>query len=502
MTHMKRYILFLFLTMALFGQANTMSQQQHADENKTKKIEIASPGADGFPVLISGTIPLTVNTHHPHSKTRKVTYSCYIDGKKLCSDRQLKQMTDWSWRDVIHLPQRPVGKTIRIKATALFANGEKMEKEISFTYRKRANLVDLRDNWDNLAGNAAHTGASPVVLRPPLQMAWTVNIGANIEKASPVIYKGKIYVASVDEARKGKSYIYSLYSQTGELHWKYPVNNSIKNSIVVEDSAVYAQTIEGSLYAIKTVDGSLKWGTQLHVNEKSFLTEGLAIADSVVYAGTGLGLCALTARKGEVLWENKEWQQGDATAGTLTVGHNRVISTAQGLGMYANDATTGEMKWHIHKNGIDNHAATPAMHDGLLYATADHSLFIIDARTGNVIVRKTYPFDLTVSSTPLLTDNAIVFGSADSGLIAVDRETLELKWQFAVPQPIETTPILSGNTIYFGASDGNLYGVDKENGLQLWKHQTGAPVLASVALSGNALIAVDYGGNIYAFTQE
>jgi len=495
-------------------RGNVSSQLRYTYINK--HIEIASPGTDGFPTLISGAVPLTVNTYHSDSPTREVTYSCFVDGKKLFTNRKLTQMTDWSWKDIIYLTHRPVGKTVRIKAKAVFNNGEKAEKEINFTYNNRADLVDLNENWDNLLGNAQHTGVSPSVLNPPLQMAWTSNIGSNIFMASPVIHKGKIYAASVDEDLKGKGYIYSLDSQTGSLLWKYPVNNSIKNTIVVEDSAVYAQTAEGSLYAIKTVDGSLKWGTQLHVNGLPALIEGLAINDGVVYAGTGSGLCALNARNGQVLWENKDWQQGEGTTSTLTVGNNMLIGSSQWRGLYGNDATTGELKWHLNKNGITNRGASPAMHNGLLYVTSSKSLFIIDATTGIVIVRKEYPFSVDVTSTPLLTDNSIVFGSVDNGLISVDRETLEIKWQYTpdnaliytapytrkVSKTIETSPVLSGNTIYFGASDGNLYGVNKDSGELVWKHQTGAPVFASVAISGNTLIAVDFGGNIYAFTAK
>jgi outer membrane protein assembly factor BamB len=405
---------------------------------------------------------------------------------------------------------------VKIKVTAVFNNGEKAEKETDFIYNTRAAMVDLNENWDNLSGNAQHTGVGSPALTPPLQMSWTSNVGSNIHMASPVIHRGVIYVASADEDLKGKGYIYSLDSRTGNLLWKYPVNNSIKNTIAVEDSAVYAQTAEGSLYAIKTVDGSLKWGTQLHVNNLPALTEGLAIADGVLYAGTGSGLCALDARNGRVLWENKGWQQGEGASSTLTVGNNILVGSSQWRGLYGNDAATGELKWHLNKNGITNRGASPAMHNGLLYVTAAKSLFIIDAATGNVIVRKEYPFSLDVTSTPLLTDNSIVFGSADSGLIAVDRETLEIKWQFAVDdalvytapytrkvsKTVETSPVLSGNAIYFGASDGNLYGLNKDSGELLWKHRTGAPVLASVALSGNTLVAVDFGGNVYAFTAK
>lgn len=72
-----------------------------------------------------------------------------------------------------------------------------------------------------------------------------------------------------------------------------------------------------------------------------------------------------------------------------------------------------------------NRGASPAMHGALLYLISDKSFFILEAATGKVIVRKPLPYNVDVTSTPLLTDKEIIFGSAQKGLIALDSETLE-----------------------------------------------------------------------------
>lgn len=481
-----------------------------------KHIEIASPGADGYPVTHSGAIPLTVNTYHSASPTKEVYYTCLVDGKRVFANRQLSRQTDWSWKDILYLSPRPIGKNVTIKVTALFNNGEKADKEIRFTYTSRKPTVQLTDNWSNLLGDPQHTGISKPVLNPPLKMAWTSNIGANIFMTSPVIYKGNIYIASLDEDLNNKGYIYAISGMTGDVIWKYPVHNSVKNSIAVADNLVFAQTAEGSLYVIKTEDGSLKWGKQLLIEGLPALTEGLVVDNGVIYAGTGNGLYAANAQTGERIWENKEWKQAEGSTATLTLGKGMLIGSAQWGGLYANDAQTGELKWHLNKNGMTNRASSATIQGNSLYVTSGNSLFIVDPLTGYVIVRKDFPFSLDVTSTPLVTDSGIFFGSVDKGLIAVDRETLEIKWEFQTEDAllytapytrkpsatVETSPILSGNTIYFGASDGNLYGLDKDSGELVWKHSTGAPSFATMAVSGNTLIAVDYGGNIYAFTAE
>lgn len=160
-----------------------------------------------------------------------------------------------------------------------------------------------------------------------------------------------------------------------------------------------------------------------------------------------------------------------------------------------------------------NRGASPAMHGALLYLISDKSFFILEAATGKVIVRKPLPYNVDVTSTPLLTDKEIIFGSAQKGLIALDSETLEEKWTCPVGdalvytcpysrQPsatIETSAVWAGDIVYVAASDGTVYGINKEDGKVVWKHATGAPMFGSVALSGNALVVSDFGGNVYLF---
>ncbi len=501
-----------FRVMHVDGKGNVSSRLRYTYIDK--QIEITSPGQDGFPLFTSGAMPVTVNTYHSVSPTKEVTYSCQVAGKKFVSNKKLSQQTDWSWKDIMYLGKQHVGKTVTLSVTATFNNGEKAVKTVSFPYTGRKPLTDLTDNWKNLLGDPSHTGTAKSAVNPPLIMAWTNNVGSNIYMTSPVIYKGNIYVASVDEDLTGKACIYALGGQTGDILWKYFVDNSIKNTIVVDDDIVFAQTVQGTLYAIDAKDGSLKWGSKLHVGELPALVEGLVVSDGVIYAGTGSGLCALNTKTGDKIWRNTGWEQGEGATSTLSLGNGILISSSQWRGLYANDSRTGEFKWHQDKSGLRNRGASAAIHDNLLYVTSTNSLFIMDPAKGNIIVRKEYPFSVDVTSTPLVTDWEIVFGSVTDGLIAVDKETLEIKWKYQTNDAliytapytrkpaalIETSPVLSGNTIYFGASDGTLYGIDREKGEAVWKHATGAPVFGSMAVSGNTLVAVDFGGNVYAFT--
>lgn len=478
-----------------------------------KSIRIASIANNQAPVLPSGALPLSVNAYSSTSSIKEMTAAFFCEGKQTGKSKQLQQQTDWNWYAEMPLNDRMQGKPITVRVKATFKNGEVAEAEERFACPQVAGTVKIGKEWTNLLGNPEHIGVIGDTLPPPLALAWVKNVKANLFMSSPLIYKDNIYVASVDENCKGEGAVFALQATTGELRWKYSVRHSIKNTIAASCGLVLAQDVAGYLYAIDALTGQLAWEKKLSVNALPALIEGIVATDKVVYAGTGKGLCAIDVRTGTTVWTNKEWNQHEGSPSTLTLGNGVLVAGTQWGALYGNDALTGQKRWAVSQNGLSDRAASPAAHGNLLYLISRKSLFILDASTGKTIVRKELPVKVDVASTPLVTDNEIIFGTSESGLMALDRETLAPKWNyntrtslvFTAPYSlkpdasIETSPVLAGNVVYVGASDGVIYGIDKANGTLLWKHDTGAPVFATVALSGNMLFAVDLSGNVYAF---
>lgn len=478
-----------------------------------KHIQITSPAENGVAASATGSIPLAVNLYSSASPVKEVVYTCLVDGRPLFSDRPLRQATDWCWNADMPLTAQQQGKAVTLQVKARFNNGEVIRTERRFIYDASPVEIQWGDNWTNLLGNPGHAADALPPFDAPLRMAWVRNVGANIYMSSPLVYEGKVYVASVDENLKGEAHLYCLDGKQGNILWKYPVRNSIKNTIVIEQGHLFAQDAQGYLYAIDAASGKLAWEKQLSVNGLPAIIEGLVASNGVVYAGTGKGLCAFDAQTGKEIWRNKDWGQGEGATTTFSVGKEVLVCSSQWNALFGNDLKSGALKWKADSNGLRHRGASVAVRGELLYLISDQSFFILEANTGRVVVRKKLPFGVDATSTPLLTDKEIIFGSAKEGLVALDSETLEVKWKFATKAAlvytspysrmpaatIETSPVLVGNTVYVGASDGTLYGINSTDGALVWKHATGAPIFGSVAVSGNALVAVDFGGNVYTF---
>lgn len=140
----------------------------------------------------------------------------------------------------------------------------------------------------------------------------------------------------------------------------------------------------------------------------------------------------------------------------------------------------------------------------------------MSVHTGQILAKKKLPYSVDVTSTPLVTEDAIIFGTARNGMVALDRENLERRWNYMTgdaliytspyvctpASQIESSPVKSGKLVLFGASDGAFYALDCADGNLCWKHSVGAPVMSTVAVSGNMMFGADYAGNVYGFVSK
>lgn len=461
----------------------------------------------------SGNVQLAVNVYSAVSPVKQISYECRAMGRKLNSGKLL-QRTDFAWAAEVPLAKDLSGELVGIRIKAEFNNGEILCSERSFIHNPSSEKVQAQEDWTNLLGNPQHTGISrdstPASFRP----VWVQNVGSNIYMSSPVVYRGNIYAASVDENGKGQASITCMASDDGRVLWKYPTRNSVKNTTVASDGLILAQDVEGNFYAIDAHAGKLAWERKLTIDPVlPTLIEGIVVKDGIVYAGAGKGLCAIDVKSGEELWHNQGWRQNQGSTATMSLDNGVLISSAHWGALFGNDALTGEKLWQVEKDGIRHRSSSAVMQGDVFYLASDHSLFLMETKTGRILTQKQLPFSVNVASSPLVTDKEIIFGTAAEGIVALNRDTWEEKWRYRTGEDliytapyfrnpsstVEVSPVLMGNMVVVGGADGVLYGLDKESGAVLWRHATGAPVLAAVSVSGNMMFAADYGGNVYAF---
>lgn len=502
-----------FRVITVNEKGNVSIDTRYSYQNR--RLEIAAPAKDMAPVMKNGNIKIIVNNYNTASPVSAVRYAVKNKDGKL-SWKPMARQSSWSW----YAEWKPAEKKqseYQLVVESVLNNGDTITETQSSTYNPFGQTtLKTGAPWPMLLQNTAHHPDENNVASPKLQLAWVSNAGAPVYMSSPLIVDDKVFAATLDEGNLDEGKIIAFNAKDGGIKWKYKTENSMKGAIAYADGKVFAADLGGMLYALNATSGQLVWKKAL---DKDYLPpnmSGVIVTHDTLYAGSGKGLYALRANDGKEIWHNTSWDGGEGSTANQTLAGNVLLGSANWSALFANDAHTGKLLWSRDDEGLRFCDAAVSYTDGKLYATGGTKFFELNPVTGKNIRTKELPFGasgLKSASTPLVTDDAIIFGTGTNGVVALDKKTLEIKWQFATNESIfytspytkppaetvEASIIQLGHYIFFGASDGRLYLLDKNTGAKVWETSVGAPVFSAAAMSGNLLVVADFGGNVYAF---
>jgi outer membrane protein assembly factor BamB len=158
--------------------------------------------------------------------------------------------------------------------------------------------------------------------------------------------------------------------------------------------------------------------------------------------------------------------------------------------------------------------ATPLIVDGRIHALAASAYLEIDLKSGVTVREKKVPGGVQVTTKVLPTERHFIFGTARSGLVALDRKTLEVAWKGAVgpalapfaaysklPQKcVGTAPFLMPDgTVCASSNDGAVHFWRESDGEHLKEFRTGAPYFADAVFKDGRIFAADAAGYVRAF---
>ncbi len=154
--------------------------------------------------------------------------------------------------------------------------------------------------------------------------------------------------------------------------------------------------------------------------------------------------------------------------------------------------------------------------NGLLYISTARGLYAIDASTGNL--RWVYPTELPLGQAPTINGGVAYVGGLDHKLYALDANpdvsqlpsqpdssgqnvhiNNHVQWTFEAEAGFETNPLVLGNTVYAGNRDGYLYAINTADGTLRWKFPTDGPILFSAAASRDGTTVYFASNDSYAY---
>jgi outer membrane protein assembly factor BamB len=93
-------------------------------------------------------------------------------------------------------------------------------------------------------------------------------------------------------------------------------------------------------------------------------------------------------------------------------------------------------------------------------------------------------------TSPVLQDNALVFGSERYGLVSLYPKIQRERWKIQIPNGVVSQIAIVGNNVYFTGGDGNVYSVAQDTGKTQWTYALRNPVASKPTIDGADLYLV------------
>jgi outer membrane protein assembly factor BamB len=250
---------------------------------------------------------------------------------------------------------------------------------------------------------------------------WNQRLGGRI-RSSPVVDDDRVYVATID------GLVHALDLGTGEILWTYPgadaePSGAVTAGLALDNGIIYVGTETGGLHLINT-DGTLHCETTLDgsIRVNPVITDGLA------YIAVGSVMRVLPAGVCEQL-----------VSETVQYLSETVIEVAP--------AVVGDLMYipnGIFLNAVDRSAVEEGVSDPLDVHHWSPGQVHAEGR---------------IASAPVVTNDAVYFGTETGWVYAVDADTGELLWQWQAESYVRASPVVVEGAVYIASGDGKVYAV-------------------------------------------
>jgi outer membrane protein assembly factor BamB len=208
--------------------------------------------------------------------------------------------------------------------------------------------------------------------------------------------------------------------------------------------------VDRKVYAVDVESGAVKWSSRLI----GIVAGGVLVSGDTVYAASTRPegrVNALDRSNGQRFWRVNV---GFVSVPLTMVDRVLLVANQRGelLGL---DPKTGARHWRRH-TGVAFIAPVPLDSGEVLLATPD-TLFRI--ATGDGTVRRRVRAPGPVVSPWIRMRDALVAGTADSLVLAIDPDSLTTRWKVRLDAPVMDSPAVAGDTVYAATRRGTLYRV-------------------------------------------
>lgn len=274
---------------------------------------------------------------------------------------------------------------------------------------------------------------------------WSVRTGVSAYPST--VGDGRVYFGSRDD------HLYAVDIKTGTVEWRLPRKNpgetppNHRNGLITFAGEKWIATYDA--------DGRERWSFT-PPGEIAVVTDSVAGDANSVYVGASQHsapsfdvdevydrVYAFDRQTGTQRWQTelRPSSKEESTLIPLEVGAGGgcvVVATKEGV-IIAFDAQNGSELWW---RKVGRHVSTPIVDSGTVFQQAGHTLYALDARTGQVV------WQASGEQSPTIGTNT-VYCPEDGVLRAFDTRNGQQQWAAEIPDGgCGRHPIIAGDTVY------------------------------------------------------
>ncbi len=357
-------------------------------------------------------------------------------------------------------------------------------------------------DWPMFLHDSTHSGATNSVPVEGVQL-WSFYDGQTMGSgqvgdylsSSPVEANGIVYQGSdLRGLNQPGGTIYAINSYTGKEIWRHYTPSGVDTTPALSENTIFVSYGNGFL-ALNSSTGSFLWesaiggaptvvngivymssdavyalnastGAKIWVNPAVQPTGFPAVANGIVYVGSGSGFFALNAKTGGEIWSYPQFR---GTASSCV--NNGIVYTGDIYGnVTALDASNGARIWTFTTNFFSQSEgiqASPAVADGIVYVGSGSGggLYALNATTGTQIWNQHSVLDRVYSSVAI-SSGIVYVGSAYEDVFAFNATNGSVIWDLhtnleSYKASFRSSPALANGILYIKSEDGNLYAIGK-----------------------------------------
>lgn len=347
------------------------------------------------------------------------------------------------------------------------------------------------DSWSTLGKNNQRTSFVHTDLTPPLEVVWEYKTGSAVSDGL-IAKDGVLYFATVD----GRTYAIDI--QSGKKIDKDRMTFGIKGSPAIEDQLMVYGLSHGkySLVAIDLNTGKRRWKKSLGDIEASPVLHKLN-----VYIGTlERKFHSVNAVTGNTNWS---FETGKAIRSTAAYKDGTIVFGCDDGFVYALNADNGDLKWKFDTGKAI--PGNPSIDGGMVFIGSTNEYFYaLDAATGKSAWKHFLgkpPYPGVVYSGAAISETAVVFGTSNGFVLALDKLKGQPLWTFDAGSIVSTIPVVTSTHVYFGSMKKMFFALNLDSGTEVWRFETPGRIKTSPAIYDGYLFIASERRHVFALRE-